>query len=130
MTVKQTLSIGSLSGFLAIALGAFAAHGLKETLSPTALEVFKTAAYYQLAHALILVCLGLMDETGPHYKRLTSKLISRVSFCIVLGTILFSGSLYVLALTDVKALGMVTPFGGMFFMFGWITLFWASLTKA
>lgn len=96
--------------FLAVGLGAFGAHALKETLQTNnATEVWKTAVFYQFIHALALLVLAVLPGAG----RSASSLF-------VAGIVLFSGSLYLLALTNVKWLGAVTPLGGLCFLTGWI----------
>ncbi len=112
---------GAVSGFLSVALGAFAAHALKGRLAPELLAVIETGVRYQLAHALALVALGL--GAG----RLTPRDTRAVGGLFVLGSALFSGSLYVLAGTGVRAWGAVTPLGGAAFLAGWAWLAVAAL---
>lgn len=104
---------GCVSGFLAVALGAFGAHGLASRLSERALEIFHTGAQYQMYHALALLALGV-------FGRATGQDVSTAGWCWVAGTMIFSGSLYALALTDIKILGAITPIGGTLFLIGWI----------
>lgn len=111
MTPDFWLRAGSVLMFLAVALGAFAAHGLKARLSPEMLQVFETAVRYQAYHALALLALGA--ARGP----------DRAGWCFVAGVVLFSGSLYALALSGVRWLGAITPLGGVLFLAGWA--FWA-----
>lgn len=106
---------GAIHAFLAVAAGAFGAHGLQHVLGEYSLKVWQTAATYQLAHAIALLFVGLFEE--QRRARLT---VTRWAFG--LGIVLFSGSLYALALTDIKALGMITPFGGVSFLVGWAAL--------
>ena len=101
-------------GAAAVLLGAFAAHGLKERLSAEALAWFETGVRYQMYHALALLLCGVLARTGSAPRA--------SAVCFVLGTALFSGSLYVLALTDARWLGMVTPLGGAAFVLGWLLL--------
>jgi uncharacterized membrane protein YgdD (TMEM256/DUF423 family) len=110
---------GAIHAFLAIAAGAFGAHGLQNVLSEYSLKVWQTAATYQLAHALALLFVGLFEE-----QRRTRLTLPHWAFG--LGIVLFSGSLYALALTGVKALGMITPLGGMGFLVGWFALAWQA----
>src|SRR5215510_12140683 len=100
-------------GFVAVALGAFGAHGLRERLSPGMLEVYKTGVLYHLVHALALlaVALGAQRLARP---RVVAALFAG-------GIVVFSGSLYALALTGVHTFGAITPVGGLLFMAGWIT---------
>jgi uncharacterized membrane protein YgdD (TMEM256/DUF423 family) len=116
--MNRWVILGTISGFIAVAMGAFAAHGLSGTLEPRALEVFKTGAQYQMYHALALVSLAHVTAKNP-----TQALIPGWSF--VVGTVLFSGSLYLLAVTGAAWLGGITPFGGLSFMVGWAS--WAYL---
>jgi uncharacterized membrane protein YgdD (TMEM256/DUF423 family) len=111
------VAAGALNAAIAVAAGAFAAHGLRDHLEPRALEVFETAARYQMYHALAMILAGLLVARTP-------------GWIFQLGIALFSGSLYVLALTDVKALGAVTPFGGLAFLVGWLWLAWSALKPA
>ena len=109
--------LASLSGFLAVALGAFGAHGLQGRLSPELLQTFETGVRYQLYHALALF---VVSFACSRYSQLT--LLSAAGWLFVVGTLLFSGSLYVLAGTGVRWLGAITPFGGVAFLAGWTCL--------
>jgi len=106
---------GAIHAFLAVAAGAFGAHGLQHVLDEYSLKIWQTAATYQLAHALALLFVGLYEE-----QRRTRLTLTHWAFS--LGIVLFSGSLYALALTGVKALGMITPLGGVGFLVGWAAL--------
>ncbi len=111
------LVLGALGGFLSVMLGAFAAHGLRSRLAPEMLAVFQTGVQYQFFHSLALLVTGLLavqlgESAGLRW--------SGVLF--LAGILLFSGSLYVLALSGVKWLGAVTPFGGTCFLAGWLVL--------
>lgn len=110
---KTFLLIGALFAFLAVALGAFGAHGLRNRLSPDMLAVFETAVRYQMYHALALLLVGLM--MGP----MGGSLIRTAGWAFVLGIVLFSGSLYLLALTGTTTFGAITPIGGIAFLVGW-----------
>lgn len=112
--------LGALSAFIGVGAGAFAAHGLKARLAPDLLAVFDTGARYQLFHALALLAAAWACEHWPHSRA------SWAGWCFVAGTVLFSGSLYVLALTGVRAFGAVTPFGGVAFLAGWALLAWSA----
>jgi uncharacterized membrane protein YgdD (TMEM256/DUF423 family) len=119
--MKPLLSLGAMSGFLSVALGAFGAHALKRRLSPDLFEVFKTGVEYQMFHALALIALGLFAARAP-------SLVSSISgWLFVLGTLLFSGSLYALSLSGNRLLGAITPIGGACFLFGWALFAWAAL---
>ena len=106
--------LGALSGFVAVAAGAFGAHALRARLSPDLLAVFETGARYQMYHALGLVLLGVLAASGRP---------APVSGWLMLaGILLFSGSLYALALSGVRWLGAITPLGGLAFLAGWACL--------
>jgi uncharacterized membrane protein YgdD (TMEM256/DUF423 family) len=119
------LVLGAVSGFVAVATGAFAAHGLKGQLAPEMLAVFETAARYQMYHALALLAVGLAGS-----RAIPSALWTWSGWMFAVGTVLFSGSLYVLALTGTKWLGAITPFGGLAFLAGWALLALAAWRSA
>ena len=114
--------LGAILGALAVATGAFGAHGLKDRLSAEALAWWQTGAQYQLAHALALVVVGLVAQ------RRASKAIEVSGAAFALGIVLFSGSLYALALSGMRALGAVTPVGGLLLLAGWVALALAART--
>jgi uncharacterized membrane protein YgdD (TMEM256/DUF423 family) len=116
------IRIGAILGGLAVAAGAFGAHGLRDRLDARNLEIFETASRYQMYHALALVAVGLLAAPGD--VRSTSIQVAGWGFLI--GTIVFSGSLYALALTDQRWLGAITPIGGVAFLVGWVALAAAS----
>jgi len=109
--------LGSLSGGLAVALGAFGAHGLRSRLTPDLLATFETGVRYEMYHALALLAIAW---AVTHWTR--SALPSTAGWLFVAGTILFSFSLYLLALTGARWLGAITPLGGVAFVAGWICL--------
>lgn len=109
-------ALGALSVGLAVALGAFGAHALKTRLPADLLVVFETGNRYHVYHGLGLLLLGLL---GPS---LSAEALKRVGLCFAGGTLLFSGSLYLLAVTGVRKLGMITPLGGVLFILGWMLL--------
>ncbi|HEY2574250.1 MAG TPA: DUF423 domain-containing protein [Verrucomicrobiaceae bacterium] len=110
----------AVTGFLAVALGAFGAHALRETLEKTQhLETWKTAVQYHLAHAVALLAVAL---AGPAWRR--------TAWCWMGGVLLFSGSLYLLAVTGIKWLGAVTPFGGLLLLAGWVMLLLPQKNRA
>ncbi len=115
MSKRTIFALGSLSAFLAIGAGAFGAHALQERVEPGLVELFETAARYQLAHALGLLGIAIAAD------RWSDPLWTVVAWAFVLGTVLFSGSLYALGLGGVRWLGAITPLGGMCFLTGWIT---------
>ena len=108
------IAIGTVSGALAVLLGAFGAHGLKERVSPEELEIWRTGVLYHLIHAPVLVVFGLFQE-----RRRSSPL---PGWAFLLGTAIFSGTLYGIALGGPRALGAITPIGGLLLITGW-TLF-------
>lgn len=118
---RRFLFLGALSAFTAVAAGAFGAHALRAHLSPDLLAVYETGARYQMYHALALIGVALVSAHAP--QRLTAA----AGWCFVWGTMLFSGSLYLLALTGTTWLGAVTPFGGVLFLAGWGCLAGAAL---
>ena len=110
------ITLGAFNAFIAVAAGAFAAHGLKEILSPEYLETFRTAADYQMKHGLGLLLIGILNRQNNNLFNLIAAII------MLAGIVLFSGSLYLLTLTGIKWLGIVTPFGGLCFLIAWLTL--------
>jgi len=110
------LTLGAVSAFVAVAAGAFGAHGLRARLSPDLLAVFETAARYQMYHALALLAVAWVAARWP------GPLPQWAGWLFVVGTVLFSGSLYALALTSVRWLGAITPLGGVAFLAGWLCL--------
>ena len=112
--------LGSLSGFLAVALGAFAAHGLKSRLTPDLLAVFQTGVHYQMVHALALLAVAWAQTRWP------GAVLTAGGWLFVGGTVVFSGSLYALSLSGVRWLGAITPLGGLAFLGGWLCLAWAA----
>jgi len=119
--MKNILIAGALLMALGVLLGAFGAHALKARLTPEMLTIYHTGVDYHFYHALGLLLIGL---TGFHIQ---SKWLNRAGVLLIAGIILFSGSLYIIALTGIKSLGMITPVGGLAFVAGWICLaaaFW------
>ncbi|MCC7382347.1 MAG: DUF423 domain-containing protein [Deltaproteobacteria bacterium] len=119
---ERFAAIGAVSAFLGVAAGAFGAHGLRDRVPADLLAVWKTGAEYQLIHALALVLIGLFSISRP------SGLSEAAGWAFVAGTVLFSGSLYLLALTGTRAFGAVTPLGGLCFLAGW-ALFAVAVLK-
>jgi uncharacterized membrane protein YgdD (TMEM256/DUF423 family) len=110
---------GAVSGFVAVAAGAFGAHALRDRLSPEMLQVFETGARYQMYHALALLFVASVYGVPPRPAAMWAGRL------FLSGTVLFSGSLYALALTGISSLGAVTPLGGVAFLAGWICLAFA-----
>ncbi|MEM1125160.1 MAG: DUF423 domain-containing protein [Bacteroidota bacterium] len=112
-TSRTMLALGAILAGLAVVAGAFGAHGLEGRVTPVRLDAFKTAAQYQMYHALALLGIGLLTQ------RLTHRALTWASWCFVGGVVVFSGSLYVLVLTDTAWLGAITPLGGTAMIAGW-----------
>ena len=113
--------LGSAAAFLGVALGAFGAHSLKSSLSPEMLAVFETAVRYQMYHS------GALFVAGWAYETYRSRVFLRAGWIFVAGIVLFSGSLYTLSLTGITSAGVITPFGGLALLTGWLALaagFW------
>jgi uncharacterized membrane protein YgdD (TMEM256/DUF423 family) len=115
------LLLGSFFGFTGVALGAFGAHGLKSILSAEMLSVFETAVRYQMYHAFALIAAALIHRFSSHRFNIAA------GWFFAAGIILFSGSLYVLVLTELRWFGIITPFGGLSFLLGWAMLFLSVL---
>jgi uncharacterized membrane protein YgdD (TMEM256/DUF423 family) len=115
------LVIGAVSGGIAVATGAFGAHGLKARVTPDMVAVFDTGARYQMYHALALVAAAWAWSRWP------GAAATWAGWLFVAGTVVFSGSLYALVLTGVRGLGAVTPIGGVLFLAGWAALALAAL---
>jgi len=113
--------LGCVSAFVAVALGAFGAHGLRARLSPEMMAVFQTGVQYHMAHALALILVGLI------MGRMDGWLIQTAGWMFVAGIVFFSGSLYALAVTGVTILGAITPIGGLCFLIGWACLAFAAI---
>lgn len=111
------LFFGAICAFIGVGMGAFGAHGLKNVLSPEMLTVYHTGASYQMWHALGLIGIALVRRDDP-----TSRLLNWAGWLMLIGIVLFSGSLYLLAIMDLKQLGMITPFGGVCFLIAWLLL--------
>ena len=120
MSARAALALAAGAMFLAVALGAFGAHALKSRLSPEMANVWQTAVTYHAWHGLALLATGLVMLHWPERAGL-----GLAGWLFVAGIVLFSGSLYVMALTGVRGLGAVTPIGGVAFLAGWAVLAWA-----
>ena len=117
MTIKIAFLFAAFAGALGVLLGAFGAHGLRESIEPRLMETFQTAVQYQLIHALALLLVSLnMEWSGQSLSFEIS------AYAFMAGIILFSGSLYGLVLTEMKWLGPVTPLGGLCLIVGWLAL--------
>ena len=113
---RTFIILSSINCFLAVAFGAFGAHGLKMHISPESMQVYQTAVDYQFVHALGLMAIAILYKEFPK--------VLRAGWVMLAGIILFSGSLYALSLTGIRSLGMITPFGGLCFLiaWGWLSL--------
>lgn len=120
---KSILTLGAGLMALAVILGAFGAHALKSKLEPDMLQVYKTGVEYHFYHALGLLLIGIISF------HISSGLINWSAILLIAGIVLFSGSLYLLAITGIKWLGAITPLGGMSFIVGWVLLLLAVLKK-
>ena len=123
MDGRPWLVAGSISGLIAVAAGAFGAHGLRARISPDLLQVFETGARYQMYHALALLAAGFLAGRA-------ARAATAAGVCFIAGTVLFSGSLYAMALTGERFWGAVTPLGGTAFLLGWGFLAIASLGRS
>lgn len=110
------VTLGALSGFIAVGAGAFGAHALRARLAPDMLAVFETAARYQMYHALALVLVAWVGTRWPGGSAVYA------GWLFVAGTVVFSGSLYLMAFTGARWLGAITPLGGAAFLAGWVAL--------
>lgn len=122
--MKFNIISGAVFAFLAVAFGAFGAHALKNVLTEHYAAIWETAVQYQMFHAVGLIVIGiLMSKTliGP------TPLLSRAGVLMFIGVILFSGSLYVLAVTKINVLGAITPIGGVLFLISWLFVILAAL---
>src|SRR3954468_24331066 len=111
---------GALAGFAGVAFGAFGAHGLRGRLTPEMLAVFETGVRYQMYHALALLLVAALAARTP------GTTIAAAGWLFIAGIVIFSGSLYLLAVTGVTVLGAITPIGGVAFLAGWALLAFAS----
>lgn len=126
---KGFLLIGTILGALSVGLGAFGAHGLKKIVPPDTVAAFDTGVRYQFYHVFALLAIGIL------YEKFADKWLRWAGNCFIIGILLFSGSLYLLTIlkaTDtvgLKGIGIITPVGGIFFMIGWLLLFFTLLKK-
>lgn len=122
--IKIILSCAAFSAMLSVVLGAFAAHGLKSRLTESLLSTFQTGVQYQMYHSLALILLVIL------YRQIPQSLLLYSAGFMLAGIVLFSGSLYMLALTQVKWFGPITPLGGVCFIIGWALLVAAAAKGA
>jgi uncharacterized membrane protein YgdD (TMEM256/DUF423 family) len=108
--------IGAMSGCLVVIMGAFGAHALNEILDDYGKSIYNKAVLYHMFHSIAIIILGLINKIQPEIQ------LSMAGWSFVFGLILFSGSLYIIAITGIKSLGMITPIGGILFIIGWVLL--------
>ena len=113
------MTIGAVSAFVAVALGAFGAHALRGRVPADLLDVFETGVRYEMYHALALLAVGLVLA---RFSTAGGTWLTGAGWLFLAGTVLFSGSLYLLALSGVRVLGAITPIGGFAFLLGWAAL--------
>ena len=111
------VALGAINGGIAVAAGAFGAHGLRERISQHSLEIYETAVRYQMFHALAMILCAVLATSGAR----------TAGWLFQAGIVVFSGSLYALSLTETKWLGAITPIGGLAFLAGWAALAWSAL---
>ena len=123
MNAKRIFQITGISGALAVGLGAFGAHGLEAILNENGrLDTFQTAVNYHFYHTLALLGIGILASVKPQWKG-----FSFTAWCMILGILIFSGSLYVLSLSGITWLGATAPLGGLSFILGWCSLVYLSI---
>lgn len=120
--MKLFIILGAINAFLSVALGAFGAHGLEKTVEPKYLEIWKTGVTYQMFHATGLLVIGVLLGKLPG-----NALLSWSGWIMLIGIIFFSGSLYILTLTQKGILGAITPIGGVCFLVAWVLLIIAAV---
>jgi uncharacterized membrane protein YgdD (TMEM256/DUF423 family) len=118
---RTFLLIAALTGFLGVALGAFGAHGLRDRLSAEMMAAYQTGVQYHLVHSVALLGVAVLAS------RSASRFVPAAGWLFTLGIVLFSGSLYIMAMTGLTRLGIVTPFGGLAFLAGWAALVIAAI---
>ena len=111
------ITMAAVNGLLAVMLGAFMSHSLEETITTELLEIFRTGVSYHMYHSLAALAAGILSHIYPKVR-----LLKFSAYSFLLGIVFFSGSLYLLALTELPLIGVITPIGGTFFIFGWIML--------
>lgn len=121
--MKSSIISGAVHGFLAVALGAFGAHALEDILDAYGQGIWDTAVQYQMFHAVALVIVGILGSATILGE---SKQLKIAMYCMNLGVVFFSGSLFILALSGIKMLGAITPIGGVLFLTGWVCIILAA----
>jgi uncharacterized membrane protein YgdD (TMEM256/DUF423 family) len=112
---------GAISGCLVVILGAFGAHGLKDILDDYGKSIYNKAVLYQMFHTMALLFLELISRIQPEGQ------FTQSGWAFLFGIIIFSGSLYIFAVTGIKSFGIITPIGGLFFIIGWVLLFMKTI---
>jgi len=123
MQARSFIATAAILMFTGVAAGAFGAHGLKQMLSADMLAIWQTAVTYQMVHGLGMLALGIMLQQQDN------ALLRKAAWAMLAGVIIFSGSLYALALTGVRILGAITPIGGVALLAGWAMLAWAAIRR-
>lgn len=121
MSWNSWVCLGAVNGLMSVAAGAFGAHGLKDKVTPRHLEVFETAARYQMYHALALIAVAWLASRTQSNSYVTAS-----GWCFLAGIVLFSGSLYAIVLTGLNGFGRITPIGGLLFLIGWGLIAWTA----
>ncbi|MBA9027928.1 MULTISPECIES: DUF423 domain-containing protein [Bacillaceae] len=119
--MKLFIILGAINAFVAVALGAFGAHGLEGKISDKYLAVWQTGVHYQMFHAIGLLIIGVL------LGKMSSPIMNWSGWLMFAGIILFSGSLYVLSVSGIKVLGAITPLGGVAFLVAWVLLIVATV---
>lgn len=119
--MKLFLVLGAVNGFIAVALGAFGAHGLEDKISEESIAIWEKAVLYQMFHTIALVAVGLV------FAKIQSLSLKWSGWFYLIGIILFSGSLYTYALTGITFFALITPFGGVAFLIGWFLLGYSAV---
>lgn len=123
MQARSFIATAAILMFIGVAAGAFGAHGLKQMLSADMLAIWQTAVSYQMVHGLGMLALGIMLQQQDN------ALLRKAAWAMLAGVVIFSGSLYALALTGVRILGAITPIGGVAFLAAWAMLAWAAIRR-
>lgn len=121
---RKFMIIGALMAMLSVAIGAFGAHMIKQSVGETAMKVYETGVQYHMVHALGILLIALAAGLWGDSRKL-----AWAGWLLLAGIILFSGSLYLLTITGIKSLGIITPFGGVAFIAGWICLMAEAITR-
>ncbi|MEP0069615.1 DUF423 domain-containing protein [Pyruvatibacter sp.] len=127
--MKLWLTLAALNGFIAVAAGAFGAHGLQGRVGERALAAFETGAQYHMYHALALIAVAWLASISTQ-TGITATGTHIAGWAFLTGIILFSGSLYFYGLTESRALVLITPLGGLAFLIGWAAFMWTALCSA